>query len=243
MAKKNPQNIERRAMVEKMRQEQARKERMRSFGILGFCIVVVVALLVAAGIPYYNDWKADQRLRALKIEDIGATKSAASCDPVKKESASGSGQHTAMGQPIEYKQAPPAFGQHWPIWAGHPSGPELRSFYAPADRPEVEYLVHNLEHGYTVVWYDDTVKAGSKAYQDLEQIADKVGISNRVIMAPWTSADGAAFPEGKHVALTHWTGPTDQEGITQYCAAPSGSVVKKFVGDYPASNAPEPGAG
>ena len=30
MAKKNPKNTERRAMVEKMRQEQARKERIRS---------------------------------------------------------------------------------------------------------------------------------------------------------------------------------------------------------------------
>ena len=55
-------------------------------------------------------------------------------------------------------------------------------------------------------------------------------------------ADGGSFPEGKHVALTHWTGPDNQKGVTQYCAAPSGAVVKQFMADYPASSAPEPDA-
>jgi hypothetical protein len=45
-----------------------------------------------------------------------------------------------------------------------------------------------------------------------------------------------------HVALTHWTGPQDQQGITEYCAAPSGAVVQSFMDDYPESNAPEAGA-
>ncbi|MGH3682534.1 MAG: DUF3105 domain-containing protein, partial [Natronosporangium sp.] len=36
------------------------------------------------------------------------------------------------------------------------SGPRAggrRGFYTPDDRPRVEQLVHNLEHGYTVLWY------------------------------------------------------------------------------------------
>jgi hypothetical protein len=60
--------------------------------------------------------------------------------------------------------------------------------------------------------------------------------------APWTSKDGKDFPSGKHVALTHWTGPDNQQGVTQYCAGASGSVIKKFTTDYPADDAPEPGA-
>ena len=35
--------------------------------------------------------------------------------------------------------------------------------------------------------------------------------------------DGGSFPDGKHVALTHWTGKN--EGVTQFCTAPSGEVV------------------
>jgi len=48
VAKKNAKNTERRAMVEQMRAEQARKERMRSLAILGTCIVIVVGLLGVA---------------------------------------------------------------------------------------------------------------------------------------------------------------------------------------------------
>lgn len=239
MAKKNPQSIERRAMVEKMRQEQARKEKMRSFGILGFCVVIVIALLAAALIPYLKSEAEKDKIAATPIEDIGVEESAASCDPVKKESASGSGQHVTVGQPIEYKQAPPAYGEHWGNFL---RGAEIRALYTTEDRPPVEQLVHSLEHGHTILWYDDTVKPGTEAYEAIELMADKLPVESYFMAAPWTEQDGGAFPEGKHVALTHWTGPEDQEGVWQYCGEPSGAVVKEFLKDYPASSAPEPGA-
>lgn len=239
MAKKSNQNLERRAMVEKMRAEQARKERLRGFGILGFCIVVVIALLAAALIPYLKNRAEENELKAMKIEEIGVSESAASCDPVKKESASGSGNHITVGQPIEYKQAPPAYGEHWGNFL---RGAEIRPFYTLRDRPEVERLVHSLEHGHTIVWYDDTVTEGSKSYEDLQTIADKLGDTAYFMAAPWTAEDGAAFPDGKHLALTHWTGPENQEGVWQYCGSTSGAVVKSFMEDYPNESAPEPGA-
>ena len=60
--------------------------------------------------------------------------------------------------------------------------------------------------------------------------------------APWKETDGDPFPSGKHLALTHWTGPEDQLGVTQYCGAPSGAVLGKFMEKYPATSAPEPNA-
>ena len=73
-------------------------------------------------------------------------------------------------------------------------------------------------------------------------MAGKFDEQDKFIAAPWTKDDGKPFPSGKHLALTHWTGPEHQQGITQYCAAPSGEVVSKFTKDYPANNAPEPNA-
>lgn len=239
MAKKNPKNLERRAMVEQMRQEQARKERMRSLLILGGCIVVVLGLLTAALIPYLQDKREKDELANTDIDKLGLAQSAAGCDDVVEKSAAGSGDHKTVGELLTYPESPPAFGPHWPNFL---QGAEIRSFYTPDDRPEKERLVHSLEHGYTIVWYDETVKPGTDSYQDLEQIADKFGDGSYYITAPWTTADGGAFPEDKHVALTHWTGPTDQQGATQYCTAPSGKVIEDFTKKYPASNAPEAGA-
>lgn len=239
MAKKNPKNDERRAMVEKMRQDQARKEKQRSMLILGACIVVVLGLLSAAVIPYVNDKREDDRIDKLKLNEVGATKALAGCDEVTKKSAEGSGDHKAPGIKLEYPEAPPAFGPHWQTW---PTGAAIRNFWTPDDRPPVEQIVHSLEHGHTLLWYDDTVEEGTEAYKDLQTIATKFSGDPNFNIAPWQSTDGAAFPDGKHVALTHWTGPDKQQGIWQYCEKPSGEVVADFNREYPKSNSPEPGA-
>lgn len=241
MAKKNnEQTIERRAMVEKLRAEQARKEKLRGFGILGFCIVVVIALLTAALIPFLKD-KAE---KAKPINDLGVSLAAARCDQPTLKPATGGGKHIQVGTPIKYTDVPPAFGEHWGDYPGSHSGssPDLRPFWTTADRPQLEYLVHSEEHGHTIVWYDDTITKGSKAYKDLENIANKLPSSDKVMVAPWTKADGAAFPAGKHLAITHWTGgkEKDQRGVWEFCGAPSGKAVQKFLKAYPASNAVEP---
>jgi hypothetical protein len=239
VSKKNARDNERRAIAEQMRKEQQRRERRRSLGILGACILVVVGLLVAALVPYVKKVREDSKLAGTSLTQVGATSSAAACDPVTKKKATGNNDHINPPQKIDYPDAPPASGPHWGNFL---QGSEIRSFYSREDRPEVERLVHSLEHGHTILWYDDTVKPGTAAYKDIEAIAAKLNDGDYFMSAPWTAKDGAAFPEGKHVALTHWTGPEKQEGVTEFCAAPSGAVVKKFMDDFPASNAPEPGA-
>jgi hypothetical protein len=185
----------------------------------------------------------------MKIEQIGVEESAASCDPVKKESASGSGQHVTVGQPIEYKQAPPAYGEHWGNFL---RGAEIRPMYTTEDRPPVEQLVHSLEHGHTILWYDDTLAGDDKELEDLQAIARKFPSTteptDKFIAAPWRSSDGAAFPEGTHLALTHWSmggtngNPEGQLGVWQYCSKVSGAVVDEFMKQYPYSDSPEPTA-
>jgi hypothetical protein len=239
VAKKSERD-NRRAVAEQMRKAQQRKERQRSLLILGGCILVVVALLGSAVFVYVKDNREKAKLAGKPVEKIGVTTAAAGCAPVKTADATGSGEHINPPKKIAYTGAPPAFGPHWPNYL---QGSELRSFYTESDRPEIERLVHSLEHGHTIIWYDQTVKPGTTAYKDVRAISEKYDPeTDKIMAAPWNSSDGGSFPSGEHVALTHWTGPTKQKGITLYCKKPSGAVVKNFIKTYPADSAPEPEA-
>jgi hypothetical protein len=244
VAKKNPKNIERRAMVEQMRKEQARKERARSMMILGVSVVVVLGLLAAALIPYLKDRNKNAKLASSSISKIGVSASAASCSSIETKPTDKNQNHIPEGTPITYADAPPAFGEHRPQPV-----PFGRPFYTSSDRPEVAVLVHNEEHGYTIAWYDDTAAKNKDEMDNLRAIAKKFKDGNdRFIAAPWTSSDGAAFPSGKHIALTRWyaeagntTDESKQRGNWQYCGSVSGSVISDFFNKWTNAESPEPG--
>ena len=83
---------------------------------------------------------------------------------------------------------------------------------------------------------------------EIKAIANKLSDSdtnNRLsfIAAPWTSEDGKDFPDGEHIAFTHWSADLatgKSEGVWQYCSAPSGEALEQFMKDYPYYDAPEP---
>ena len=158
------------------------------------------------------------------------------------------GKHVPDGTVEKYDTVPPSFGPHW----GQPAFP-AREFYTARDRPEMEQLVHNLEHGYTILWYDQTIADDNDQMLQLRAIADKLaGTDNqrlKFIAAPWTSEDegGKTFPDGQHVALSHWSLGEDakepgQLGVWQYCSAVSGEALNDFMLEYPYTDSPEPGA-
>ena len=105
---------------------------------------------------------------------------------------------------MSYPDAPPAFGSHWNMWDTMD-----RKLYTDSDRPELGELVHNLEHGFTILWYDETIADNSEKMDELRGIASKLqgttDLRDKFKAVPWTSADGEAFPEGQHVAFTHWS--------------------------------------
>lgn len=241
MAKKSKQDVKR-ARTEAVRAAQAaaaRKERLRSIAIIGGAVVVVVALVGAALVPYLKDRAADSDLADASLSSLGVSTSAAGCRAPETKTATGNNEHLNPGTPITYPEHPPAFGKHWGNFL---YGSEIRTFYSRQDRPELERLVHSLEHGHTIVWYDDSIKAGSADYKALEQITDKLGLDSYVMAAPYDKADGGTFPDGAHVAMTHWTGPTDQKGVWQYCDRVSGAAIGSFTEEHPKESAPEPGA-
>ena len=243
MAKKNAKNSERRAMVEQMRAEQARKERMRSLAILGTCVAIVIGLLGVAVVKYVQDNNKTSKLNNTALRKLGVAASVAGCQPIKTTKTDKNQTHIPAPTPITYADAPPAFGAHRPQPAAFG-----RPFYSD-DRPEVATLVHNEEHGYTIAWYDDTAAKDKTEMAALETIANKFKDANeRFIAAPWHTSDGAAFPDGTHIALTRWTakaGDTsneaEQRGNWQYCGQVSGAVIDDFFKKWPNSESPEPG--
>jgi len=126
--------------------EAARKkeQRGRTIKLFVICLVLAIALLAYPVYLFVDDYRA----RNATIDDLGSSIAAASCDPVAVHAATGNQDHVAEGTKVDYAETPPDSGKHYPTPA-----PFTKHFYAEADRPPVETLVHNLEHGYTVVWY------------------------------------------------------------------------------------------
>jgi hypothetical protein len=223
--------------------EAARKkeQRTRSIRLLVICLVLALALLAYPVYLFVDDYRA----RNASIEELGSSIAAAGCDPISEHEATGNQDHVAEGTKVDYAQTPPDSGKHYPSPA-----PFTKHFYAEADRPPVETLVHNLEHGYTIVWY--RADAPSKQIKNLQRVAKTFGSddydpADKFIAAPWSNADGAGFPAGKNIVITRWTAdpndpsnPEAQKGVRQACADVSGGAIKDFMAKYPVANSPEP---
>ena len=223
--------------------EAARKaeQRRRTLGLFAICGVLALALLAYPVYLFVDDYRA----RNATITDFGPPAASAGCDPVVTNEATGSQEHVPEGTEVTYDRTPPDSGQHYDTPA-----PFTRHFYTAADRPEVETLVHNLEHGYTVAWYRSEAPQGQiDALSDIAKTfaSDDFNPADKFIAAPWSEADGGGFPEGKDLVLTRWTAnpanPSDaaqHQGIRLACGQVSGAAIDDFMKQYPVENSPEP---
>lgn len=241
---------DRQKVIDDIRKKQKGADKRRGFMIVGVCVVVALLIIGAASYrPLKNAWDL-RKFNDLDLASIGSAPSV--CGKVETKPAEGNNDHIATNTPVVYENAPPAFGPHWNEFGVAPA-PMERKFYTAADRPELESLVHNSEHGYTIVWYDETVADDTTALNELRAVAKKFpGSDNyryKFIAAPWTSEDedGATFPDGQHIAYTHWsvggegeTDPSKQVGVWQYCSEFSGAALETFMIDYPYLDSPEP---
>ncbi|WP_243640585.1 DUF3105 domain-containing protein [Nocardioides jejuensis] len=246
---------DRRAAVDKIRRDAKRSDQRQGRVIL--TVAVMIALLIVGGAAFkpVKDWWDLRSLNGVQLADIGAKASV--CGPRSFKAAQGDQKHVDPGTFVDYsaEPSPPAFGEH-----------ELypdtirRKLYTEKDRPRVEMLVHNLEHGYTILWYDDTIAKDGKQMDDLRGIAEKFQGTDdfrlKIKLVPWLKADGKPFPAGQHVAITHWAKKvadedekiakaakvTAEAGVWEYCSAVSGDALKKFMTAYPYFNSPEPSA-
>jgi Protein of unknown function (DUF3105) len=228
---------ERRARVEAMRREQQAKERRKSAMIIVVAVVVGLAIVGLAAYPAIHKSITNPAKKSLAA--FGVSTAAASCSAPQttpKTNTDALRKHVATGTVENYKTVPPSYGPHW-------ANPVLNSrpFYSVSDRPEMETLVHNLEHGYTIVWYDKTV-TGSQL-QGLKDLSDSARgksetANGKFIVSAWDNAYGK-FPKGKHLGISHWGASSS---TVQLCGKVSGSQVQSFISAHPASDSPEPGA-
>jgi hypothetical protein len=236
-------------IAEMQRLEKARESRVRRQIIAGSAVLLIV---VAGGIGYAV-YDGRNKQPDVAIQSIGVTAAAASCDAITTDKAGGNGNHVGPGTSspktlkVKYDTVPPSNGPHFP----EPVPSNDRNFYTAKDRPPMEDLVHNLEHGYTILWYDATAGDAKKAeLEQLSKVANKTEWAlGKFIVSAWDPAYGE-LPAGKKFALSHWsatlaTGKStvaSQAGHRELCGDLSGAVVKDFVQQFPLTSAPEPGA-
>ena len=237
----------RQAVIDQMRTQQKSAEKRRGLAIVAVCTIVAVLIIGLAAFRPVKNWWDLRQFRNVAIDKIGAPATVCGKETTKK--ATGNQQHVPDGQEIFYPEAPPAFGEHY-----NTPDPMARKLYSEGDRPLLGTLVHNLEHGYTILWYDSSVAGDSSQMSELRGIADKfAGTTNfrfKFKAVPWLDSDGKAFPSGQHIAFTHWSaGGADaaasgdtakQVGVWQYCSDVSGDALNKFMLKYPYLDSPEP---
>ncbi|GAB3662710.1 hypothetical protein GCM10027596_24770 [Nocardioides korecus] len=246
MAKKLEARESRKARVDQLRKDQQRAERRRTILVVAACVVVGAVIIGFAAYPLVKRSRAQSQFNGKALDQIGAAASSAGCQPVATQDATGSADHRQVGTAITYSTAPPASGPHWAVPA-----PFSQKFYTGQDRPGVPTLVHNLEHGCTILWYDERVAKDAQQVAEVRAIARVYekdgGGAGKFIAAPWTAEDGDPFPGRAHVAMSHWSagtgGSAAQAGVLRYCSRVSGEVVGTFVKRYPFSDSPEPAAG
>lgn len=235
---------DRQKVIDDIRRKQRSAEKRQGRVIVGVCVLVALVIVGAAAWSPVRSWWEKRQHAGEALADIGAPASA--CGEITTKDAEGSNDHRDEDEQITYDDAPPAFGPHWNVGGLAPVPMEVR-FYTEDTRPELEALVHNLEHGFTVLWYDETAADDATMIGQIKAIADRLDDSdtnNRLAFkaVPWTSEDGGDFPEGQHIALTHWSMVDDTKsvGIWQYCSEPSGEALEAFMKKYPYTDAPEP---
>ena len=180
---------DRKARLAEVQKAQKAKEKKVVVGI-----VVAIAVLLAGltGVVAFAINDANSQ----KLPNLGATAAAASCDPVTTDKGEGTGEH--VDTRVDYETVPPSHGAHF-------AAPAVsdRKFYTAADRPELETLVHNLEHGYTVLWFDgDKAKGKEQLLRDIAAQGNKQDTSRRQVprrrvgQEPRRAAGGQALRAG-----------------------------------------------
>ena len=238
---------QRQALIDNAMKKQRSAEKRRSNIIVTVCVLISIGLIGAAAYKPIKSAFDERQFSDLTVSEVGAPASV--CQDVTTKDATDVNNHVTQGTEVTYETAPPAFGAHWNV-AGVAPAPFSEKYYDAEDRPPLEALVHNLEHGYTILWYDESIADDAGQVSQIRSIAKKFDLDDtnfrlKFIAAPWLASDedGAPFPDGQHVAFTHWKGDeTTSTGVWQYCSETSGAALETFMADYPYTDAPESGA-
>ena len=183
-------------------------------------LVGIVAVLVVLGVIGTLAGREGSDDGETALRGFGPP-AATACRPPTDHPASGASQHVAGD--VTYDRTPPNSGPHHAQWAT-----VRKRVYTPDDAPPVEQVVHNLEHGYVVVWYDPARTDGGPLDDALTPAQVR-----KLFAVPWTRDANLPAP----YVLTAW-------GHEQQCTDVSGEAIANFVAEHGGGNgdAPEPDA-
>ena len=239
-ARPNRQHEDRRARIEELKRQKRRKERMKTSLMMLGVLAVIGGIFGKQGYEWV-DGKLNDPLKK-PISAFGVPLAEADCSKITTDAASGGKDHREVGTRIKYSHVPPSSGAHY----SNPVSFEARPFFTLKDMPPVENMVHNLEHGYTILWYDpDLPQADQDEIRDLARKLRDEAKYQQFIATAWDKNYGE-FRKGKKVALSHWSGKADDKDETAktyghrlLCGQLSGEAVQDFMDKFPASDAPE----
>lgn len=136
--------------------------------------------------------------------------------------------HIAEGVPHDpYNSEPPSSGPHY-------ATPAQAGFYDQA--PVDEYLVHSMEHGYVIIWYNCATFTGGTCDQLKAQIKDLMGAAGLSAITGTLKLIAVPRPTQKTViALSAW-------GRIDILQSYNRQEIMDFIHAFrDGANAPEPG--
>jgi len=145
------------------RRQKARKAQARNNLTVG--LILFAGILVVAGLVW----------NGLGRSPIG--------DEV---TAGGDGDHVPEGSPLPaYNTNPPSSGTHYPTWFTEGFYDEDSLEATETVNPE-GYIIHNLEHGYVVFWYNCAILTDT----DCDNLKSEI----RAVMSEYDNFKIIAFP-------------------------------------------------
>jgi hypothetical protein len=167
-----------------LRADQERKRKQQQYLLIGGGIAAAVLLIAGIVLPTFLPRQALPT----------SSGSAAACGPLQTMEDEGRA-HLAAGDPAPvYKSVPPTSGTHNPVWA-------QAGIYG--DNVDVTQLVHSLEHGYIILFYN------AISQDEINQLSNiQRSDPYKIIVAP--------YPNMPHkVALAAWTRLQTCEGVNE----------------------------
>jgi hypothetical protein len=193
-SKKLLEKQQRRAAEEERRREQQKVARKRN--LVTLAIALLIGALVVVLVMQSRD--GDDAL------DAGVGSEQAGCGEIE--------EHEEEGQ--DHVEVEPQYGTNPPTSGDHLQTPASAGFFDEPVRPGA--LVHNMEHGQIIIWYDPD--APPETIDAIEEIVDQEPAAT--IAVPWDELEGSS-----DFAMTAW-------GASQHCRQVSQAVVDDFRKEY-----------
>ena len=206
MSKKLEEKQRRRLAEEKKKAEQRRAQRRRNL------VTLVIAIIVSVGVVWLilDESTGTNNNDKPSSADYGVSADAAGCGEIESATPQKADHIEVGAEHAPYNTNPPTSGPHYAA----PVAPIDTGFYTNDIEPEK--VVHNLEHGMIVIWYDPD--APQETIDNVEKAVQEV--PDATVAVPWTDMEGSS-----HVVLTAWA-------KLQRCSDVSKDVVDDFRTKY-----------